>query len=206
MPKQRYNALLAQKLIEEFSKRNMAGFYCETKEDALKKALELIPEGSVVSHGGSSTLHEIGLCSALKNGRYHFLDPLAPKSGTEKDQIAHQALNSDYYIMSSNAISATGELVNIDGYGNRVASLIFGPRNVLVIAGLNKVEPNLDAAILRVKKYAAPMIMLKFKPDYASFDEVVKASDGGCSQLVITSLSMTKDRIKVLLVGESLGF
>ncbi len=123
-----------------------------------------------------------------------------------KDKVAHQALSADYYLMSTNAISATGELVNIDGYGNRVASLIFGPKNVLVIAGINKVAPNLDAALLRAKSYAAPITMLIFKRDYASFDELSKAAEGACSQLVITGMSTTKGRIKVILVGEHLGF
>ena len=96
--------------------------------------------------------------------------------------------------------------MNIDGYGNRVASLIFGPKNVIVIAGLNKVVPNLDAAILRAKNYAAQMTLLIFKRGYSSFDELSKVAEGACSQLVITSMSTNKDRIKVLLVGECLGF
>lgn len=205
-PKKCYNALLAQKLIVELKKRNMEGFYCETKEDALKKVLEMIPKDSVVSCGGSATLREIGLQVALKNGGYNFLDPNDPQGSKAKDKVAHQALSADYYLMSSNAISATGELVNIDGYGNRVGSLIFGPKNVIVIAGLNKVEPNLDAAILRAKSYAAPITMLIFNQDYSSFDELSKAAEGACSQLVITSMSMTKGRVKVILVGECLGF
>jgi L-lactate utilization protein LutB len=205
-PKQSYNALLAQKVIKEFESRNIQGYYCETKEEALKTALELIPKDSLVSWGGSSTLKEIGILDSLKNGGYNILDPNAAQGGVEKDKIAHQALNADYYLMSSNAISATGELVNIDGYGNRVASLIFGPKNVIVIAGLNKVVPNLDAAILRAKKYAAPMTMLIFKQDYSSFDELSKVADSACSQLVITGMSMTKGRIKVILIGECLGY
>jgi L-lactate utilization protein LutB len=205
-PKKCYNALLAQKLMMELKNRNMEGFYCETKEDALKKILEMIPKDSVVSCGGSATLREIGLQVALKNGEYNFLDPNAPQGAKAKDKVAHQALSADYYLMSSNAISATGELVNIDGYGNRVGSLIFGPKNVIVIAGLNKVAPNLDAAILRAKSYAAPITMLIFNQEYSSFDELSKAAEGACSQLVVTSMSMTKDRIKVILVGESLGF
>ena len=108
--------------------------------------------------------------------------------------------------MSSNAIAATGELVNADGYGNRVAALIFGPKNVIVIAGINKVEPSLDAAILRTKNYTASMIMLKFKQDYSSFDELSEAAEMAGSHLVITSKSAVKGRIKVILVGESLGF
>lgn len=205
-PKECYIALLAQKVIEALNKRNMEGHYCETKEDALKKILEIIPKDSMVSCGGSTTLREIGLRAALKNGGYNFLDPDDAQGGKAKDEVAHQALNADYFLMSSNAISVTGELVNIDGYGNRVSALIFGPKNVIVIAGINKVEPNLEAAILRAKSYAAPLTMLIFKQDYASFDELSKVAEGACSQLVITSFSMTKGRIQVILVGESLGF
>jgi L-lactate utilization protein LutB len=205
-PKQSYNALLAQKVIKEFEHRNIQGFYFETSEEAMKKVFEMIPKESVVSWGGSATLKEIGLLDSLKNGGYNILDPNASQSVAEKDKIAHQALNADYYLMSSNAISATGELVNIDGYGNRVASLIFGPKNVIVIAGINKVEPNIDAAILRAKKYAAPLTILRFKQDYSSFDELSKVAEGACSQLVITGFSMSKGRITVMLIGECLGY
>ena len=205
-PKKYYNTLLAQKVIQELRKRNMEGFYFETKEEALKKVLEMIPKDSLVSWGGSATLHEIGLQVALKNEKYNVLDPNEPQGGKAKDIIAHQALGADYYLMSSNAISTTGELVNIDGYGNRVASLIFGPKNVIVIAGINKVEPDLDAAILRAKKYAALIMMVAFKQGYSSFDELSKAAESACSHLVITNMSTNKDRIKVILIGEYLGF
>lgn len=164
------------------------------------------PKDSMVSCGGSSTIHEIGLKVALKKEGYNFLDPDDVQGAMQKDKVAHQALSAEYYLMSSNAISTTGQLVNIDGYGNRVAALIFGPKNVIVIARLNKVEPNLDAAILRAKNYAAQNTMLIFNQSYSSFDELSKAAEGACSQLVITSMSMTKDRIKVILVGECLGY
>ena len=205
-PKQSYNTLLAKKLIEEFQKRNMEGFYCETKEDALEKAIEMIPKKSTISYGGSETLNEIGLREVLNNGDYNFLDPNSVEGGAEKEKIAHQALASDYYFMSSNAISESGELVNVDGYGNRVASLIFGPKNVIIIAGLNKVVPNLDMAILRTKTYASQMILLKLKQNYSTFEELSKVSEGVGSQFVITSMSSKKGRIKVILVGENLGF
>lgn len=205
-PKEIYDTLLSQKLIQELEKRNMEGYYCETKEAALQKVLEIIPKDSVVSCGGSATLHEMGLQDSLKNQGYNFLDPNGVQGAAAKDDIAHQALSADYYLMSSNAIAASGELVNADGYGNRVAALIFGPKNVIVIAGINKVEPNLDAAILRTKKYAASMIMLKFKQDYSSFDELSEAAEMAGSHLVITSKSAIKGRIKVILVGEPLGF
>ncbi|WP_242951299.1 lactate utilization protein [Clostridium kluyveri] len=200
-----YNDLLAKKLIEEFEKRNIEGFYYKTKEEALKKVLKIIPKDNLVSCGGSLTLHEIGLKTALKNGGYNFLDPAEPQGGKEKENVARQALLADYFLMSSNAIAATGELVNIDGIGNRVSALIFGPKNVIIVAGLNKVVPNLDTAILRVKDYAAKMVVSVYKQDYSSFEELSKAAENGCSQLVITSKSMFKGRIKVILVGENLG-
>ncbi|MBC9784061.1 lactate utilization protein [Heliobacterium chlorum] len=202
-----YNVLLSQKLVEELKKRNMEAYYCVTKEEAVKKVLKMIPKDSVVSCGGSATLHEIGLKVALKNEGYkNFLDPDDAQGALAKDKVARQALSADYFLMSSNAITESGELVNIDGYGNRVASLIFGPKNVIVIAGINKVVPNLDAAILRAKKYAAPMTLLIFNKDYPSYDELSKVAEDSCSQLVITSSSMSQGRIKVILVGESLGF
>jgi L-lactate utilization protein LutB len=203
--KEYYNVLLAKKLIGEFGKRNIEGFYCKTKDEALKKILKMIPKDNLVSCGGSLTLHEIGLKLALKNGGYNFLDPAEPKGGKEKESAAHQALLADYFLMSSNAITATGELVNIDGIGNRVSALIFGPKNVIIVAGLNKVVPNLDAAILRVKNYAAKVIVSGYRQNYSSFEELSKAAEDGCSQLVITSKSMFKGRIKVILVGENLG-
>jgi len=204
-PTQRYNQLLAQKLIEEFEKRNMEGYYCETKADALKKLLDIIPKETVVSYGGSVTLKETGAIEALTSGDYRFLDPNAAAGATEKEKIAHDALNADYYLMSANAISMTGELVNADGIGNRVAALAFGPKHVVIIAGMNKVETNLESAIMRVKTQAAQKCLLLYKQDYSSFDELSQAASGIISQLVITSMTNFKGRIKIILVGESLG-
>jgi L-lactate utilization protein LutB len=205
-PRECFNALLVKKLIKEFAKRNIEGFYCETKEEAVKKVLEIIPKDSLVSCGGSATLHELGLQNELKNKGFNFLNPDDAQGGKAKENAAHQALNADYYLMSANAISASGEIVNLDGIGNRVAALSFGPKNVLIIAGINKVEPNLDTAILRAKTYAAPLTLLLFKQDYTSYDELCEAAEKAWSQLVITSMSTFKGRIKVILVGEDLGF
>nr|WP_312984597.1 lactate utilization protein [Clostridioides sp.] len=204
--KKTYNALLANKVIRALENRNIEGFYFGTKEDALKKILEIIPNNSVVSCGGSRTLYEIGLHNALNNGQYNFLDPNSVKEASEKEIIAHKALGSDYYLMSSNAISATGELVNIDGIGNRVASLMFGPKYVIVVAGINKVEQNLDAAILRAKSYATHMTLLLFNQDYSSYEELNDASKHVGKQFVITNGSTIKGRIKVILIDENLGF
>src|SRR5664280_256871 len=206
-PKRNYNSLLAQKVIKELKSRNIQGFYFETKEEAKNKVLEIIPENSVVFWGGSVTLNEIGLIDSLKKGAYNILDPNAGAGGIEKNKIAHLALNSDYFLMSTNAISATGELVNIDGIGNRVAALIYGPKNVIVVAGINKVEQSLELAILRAKTKAASLVLLRYnKSDISSFEELTNKSQNIGSQLVITTMSTFKDRIKVTLVGECLGF
>jgi hypothetical protein len=206
-PKQSYNALLSQKIIKELKKRNIQGFYFESKEEAKNKVLEIIPENSVVSWGGSVTLGEIGVIDSLKKGVYNLLDPNSVKGGIEKDKIAHQALNSDYFLMSANAITVNGELVNVDGIGNRVSALIYGPRNVIVVAGMNKVEQNLDLAINRAKNKAASLVVLSYdKNEISSFEELIDKAQVSSSHLVITSMSVFKDRIKVILVGESLGF
>ena len=205
-PKECYNTLLAHKMIEMMAARHMEAVYCETKEDALKKTLDMIPLGSSVSFGGSATLREMGMQDALKHADYVFMNPDEPKSAAGKDEVAHQALSADYFLMSANAISETGELVNIDGYGNRAGALVFGPKHVIVVAGLNKVEPDLESAIKRARTYAARMTLLIFKRDYASFTDLCDAAEKACSQLVVTGMSMPKGRIKVILVGESLGY
>ncbi len=204
---QSYNTLLAEKVIKELKNRNIQGYYCETKKEALETVLEMIPGNSVVSWGGSSTLKELGILDSLRNGAFTVLDPNSGKTGSEKDKIAHEALNSDYFLMSANAIAATGELVNMDGIGNRVAAMIYGPKNVIVIAGINKVEPNLDSAILHVKTKSAALIALRYsKTEITTYEELLKKAEASGSQLVITNMSTFKDRIRVVLVGENLGF
>jgi hypothetical protein len=206
-PKENYNSLLAQKVIKELKRHNIQGFYFETKEEALKKVLEIVPSNSTVSWGGSVTLHETGLIDALKKGEYNVLDASdRSKGGDEMNRIAHEALNSDYYFLSANAISASGELINMDGIGNRVASLIYGPKNVIVIAGINKVELNLDLAINRAKTIAAPLGVLGYDKNVSTFDELLDKAQGISSQLVITTMSVFEDRIKVILIGEPLGY
>jgi L-lactate utilization protein LutB len=205
-PEELYNALLARHVIEGLKKRNIEGFYFETKEEALGKILDAIPKDGLVSWGGSATLNEIGVTNALKSRGYNFLDPNDAQGGRAKAEIAHRALTADYYLMGANAITAAGELVNLDGIGNRVASLTFGPKHVIVVAGINKVQPDLDAAILRAKKRAAPLIMLKFKQDYPSLEELNRAAEAAIGHLVVTSMSTFPGRIKVILIGERLGY
>ncbi|MEL7608739.1 MAG: lactate utilization protein [Bacillota bacterium] len=201
-----YRDLLAQKLIAEFEKRNMTGCYCKTKEEALDKILSMLKKDDVVSNGGSETLWEIGFQDAVKSGGYRYLNPHDAQGGAQKNKIAHEALSADYYFMSANAISETGELVHIDGIGNRTAALMFGPKHVVIVAGLNKVSPNLEAALTRAKTYASRICLTLFKKDYASYEELCAAADMGASHIVVTRRCAIKDRITILLVGEELGF
>lgn len=201
-----FNVLRAEKVLAEFSSKNIEGYYCPTREDAVKKVMEILPAGSVVSSGGSATLHELDLHCLLKQAGMNYLDPDDVQGAAAKAEMAHRAISADYYLMSANAISMSGEIVNLDGIGNRVAALGFGPKNVVLIAGMNKVTPDLESAIKRAKEYAAPLTLLLFKKDYASYDELMTAAEHSYSHLLVTSMSVFKGRIKVVLVGEDLGF
>jgi L-lactate utilization protein LutB len=205
-PRKCYKNLLAEKLLRELTRRNFEPFFCVSKEEAVKMVLDTIPSNSTVSCGGSATLRELGLHEVLKTEGYNFLDPDDAQGGAAKAEIAHQAMNADYYLMSANAIAVTGEIVNLDGIGNRVAALGFGPKNVIIIAGLNKVTPTLEAAIERAKTVAAPHTLLLFNQEYPSYDLLLEAAEKSYSHLVVTGMSVLKGRIKVLIVGENLGY
>lgn len=209
-PVQSYNKLLAERTIEGLEKRNMQGFYAETKEEAVKLALSLIPEKSVVSWGGSATLSETGLLNELKNGDYKCLDRNDVETREEKEEIAHQALNADYYLMSTNAMTIDGQLINIDGNGNRVAALIYGPKNVVILAGINKICDTYEAALDRARNKASIPNVIRFNCN-TPCQKTGKCMDclspeTVCCQFVHTRFSRVKNRIKVIIVGENLGF
>lgn len=209
-PVQSYNKLLAERTIEGLEKRNMQGFYAETKEDAVKLALSLIPEKSVVSWGGSATLSETGLLNELKNGDYKCLDRNDVETREEKEEIAHQALNADYYLMSTNAMTIDGQLINIDGNGNRAAALIYGPKNVVILAGINKICDTYEAALDRARNKASIPNVIRFNCN-TPCQKTGKCMDclspeTVCCQFVHTRFSRIKNRIKVIIIGENLGF
>lgn len=209
-PVQSYNKLLAEKTIEGLEKRNMQGFYAETKEEAVKLALSLIPKKSVVSWGGSATLSETGLLNELKNGDYKCLDRNDVETREEKEEIAHKALNADYYLMSTNSITIDGQLINIDGNGNRAAALIYGPKNVIILAGINKICNTYEAALDRAKNKASIPNVIRFDCD-TPCQKTGKCMDclspeTVCCQFVHTRFSRIKNRIKVIIIGENLGF
>lgn len=203
------NELLGKRLVENLKKRNMDAYYCATKDEALAKALELIPKGDVVSWGGSETLNQIGLIEEVKK-RNKVIDRAAAATVEEKQELMHQALLCDTYLMSSNAVSQDGQLVNIDGNGNRCAALIYGPKSIVMIVGMNKVAADLDAAMSRARNTAAPANVQHF-PGIKTPCAVTgvcancMSPETICCQFVITRFSRVPGRIKVVFVGESLG-
>ncbi len=207
--KQSYENLI-DGLIEKFNMRGIDCFYCSDSQAALDTAKHMLTPGCSVSSGGSVTLSEIGLTDMLKNSDFVYYDRSDAKSAEEKTEMYGHIATCDYFFMSSNAITMDGQLVNIDGFGNRVACLIAGPKNVIVIAGVNKIVRDVDEALSRVRNFAAPPNCIRLNKDTpcAKFGRCADClvDDCICAQIVITRKSMIPGRIKVILVGEPLGY
>ena len=204
------NALLAKTVISNLEKRHFEAYYCPTTAEALQKALQLIPEGSSVGWGGSVTIREMGLTKAIHERNYTVIDRDLAKSPEETTELQRKCLTTDYFITSTNAMSEDGILVNIDGNGNRLAAICFGPKNVIVICGINKITQNLDAAISRARFTAAPINAGRF--DIKTPCKVsgkchnCTSPDCICSEVLITRTSRPANRVKVIIVGEDCGF
>ena len=204
------NELLAQKVIKGLESRNMTGYYAATKEEALKKALELIPEGSSVTMGGAMSAHEIGLVEAIKKGNYNFIDRDVAKTPEETRAIMLKGYDADFFLSSVNAMTDDGVLVNIDGNSNRVSMIAQGPKKVLFIVGMNKVCGDIDHAMKRARNVAAPTNAQRFglstpcSKAGTCFD--CKSPDTICCQFLITRFSRHEGRIHVILVNDNLGF
>ena len=201
------NELLAQKVIRGLQSRNMTGWYAASKEEALKKALELIPEGSSVTMGGAMSAHEIGLVEAVRKGNYNFIDRDAME---DKRAAMLAAYDADVFLSSANAITEDGVMVNIDGNANRVSAIAQGPRKVLFIVGMNKVCDDVDGAIKRARAVAAPANAQRFglSTPCSKTGSCMncKSPDTICCQILITRYSRHADRIHVILVNDTLGF
>lgn len=210
-PMEIYYQKLADTVIKNLKKRQIEGFYCPTSEEAVTLANDMIASGSTVSFGGSMTLSECGMMDALTNrSDITLYDRSTAKSPEEVTDIYHKALNADYFLMSSNAISATGELVNIDGNGNRVAALIYGPKQVIILAGMNKVTPDLASAMTRAKNTAAAPNAARLNRETPCAATGVchdcQSPDCICANTVITRRGQIPNRIKVILIGQNLGY
>lgn len=210
-PKQTYYEICAASICESLKKRRMEGYYCRTAAEARDLALSFVKSGDTVSFGGSMTLTESGLLDALRHkDEIRLLDRSQASSPSEIEDIYAAAFRADAYFMSTNAITLSGELVNIDGNGNRVAALIWGPKQVIILAGMNKVCPTLEDACRRARQIAAPpnCVRLNKKTPCAATGlcKDCYGDDCICSQTVITRRSGTVGRIKVILIGEELGY
>ncbi len=197
-------------LVKNLKSRHFEACYCENKEEALKKALEWIPEDSSVGWGGALSAQQIGLMDALYAGNYHPIDRDKTTTPEEREQAQRQCLLADVFITGANALSLDGEMVNIDGMGNRVAAIVYGPKSIVVIAGMNKVMDNLAAAVQRARTVAAPTNMQRFGLDTPCNTTGTcgdcRSPGCICNQLLITRNCKPAGRIKIILVGEELGF
>ena len=201
-------ALQAESLIRRFNRRGMEACYCEDSKAAVEKVLSLIPDGSSVTWGGSATLSEAGILEALQNGSYELIDRASAKSPEEARSLYGKIVCADYFLMSTNAFTSDGELVNIDG--NRVACLISGPAHVIVVTGMNKLTKTVQEAVDRVQTCATPpnCLRLNLNTPCAStgFCADCQSPDSICCQIVVTRRSRQPGRITVVMVGEELGF
>ena len=208
-PKQMYYEKRAQILVKNLQSRHFDAYYCADKEEALKKALELIPEGASVGWGGAMSCEQIGLMNALHAGNYRAIDRSLAKSPEEREQMMRSMLLADVFLTGANGLSLDGQMVNIDGMGNRVAAIVYGPGSIIVVAGMNKVEDTIEAAVTRARTVAAPSNNQRFDNDNPCS---VTGTCGNCknvscicNQILITRHCRPAGRIKFILVGEDLG-
>ena len=208
--RQMRNEVLGKRVVQALESRNMEAYYVETKEEAVKKALELIQKGSTIAMGGAASVKECGLYDAVSNGDYVFYDRDRVNTQEEKEEIALRAFSADWFLGSVNAMSENGVFINIDGNANRVAAYAYGPKNVLLIVGMNKIVKTEADAMSRARNEAAPVNAQRFGIDTpcskngTCFD--CKSPQCICCQILTTRFSRVKGRFKIILVDENLGF
>ncbi len=197
-------------IIKNLQKRGMEGYYVDTREEAIEKAMSMIDQNDVVSWGGSYTIDELGIKKLLEEKQISVIDRDKAKSPEERVRLMKQALTADVFLTSTNAITMNGELLNIDGNGNRLAAFCYGPDSVIVIAGMNKVATDIDTAMKRARAEAT--IPNTFRTNSNTPCRITgKCSectmpDTLCGQILVTRYCRPNNKIKVILVGENLGF
>lgn len=208
--------------MKNLEANNMKPYYCETSEDALLLVKSLISKGDTIASGGSVTLKETGVEALMKSGDYNYLDRsregITPE---EVEEVFIGAFSADAYLMSTNALTVNGELYNVDGNSNRVAALLYGPKSVIIVCGYNKIVESLDEAVERVKTIAAPLNTkrlhtnsycenagecMSLKSDNPYMCAGCKGMGRICCNFVVSAQQRKKDRIKVIIVGEKLGY
>ena len=208
--KQEAFASAAESVIKNLEKRGMEGYFFEDSSSCVNAISDMIPAGSSIAWGGSESIKECGLMDAIKRGEYELIDRLSATTPEESRLLYSKAVLADYYLMSSNAITYDGELVNIDGNGNRVACLIHGPQNVIIVVGMNKFCANVEEAVHRVRNNASPANAKRLNRqtpcNFTGHCGDCLAPDCMCNQIVVTRRSGQKGRIKVFFVAENLGY
>lgn len=204
------NEKAAGKVIKNLARRNIEAFYCPTAREAVEKVLEMIPQGSSITWGGSMSIRDIGIPAALADaGKYEVYDRDKAPDRAAATEIYLKAFSCDYYLSSANAITEDGVIVNIDGTGNRVAAITFGPRNVIFIIGMNKLTQDTDSALARARSLAAPVNTARFDIQTpCKLDGVCHnclSDDSICNYIHFLRHS-PKGKHKVILVGESIGY
>ena len=197
-------------LVKNLQKHHFEAYYCATKEEALKQVLSLIPDGSTVGWGGAVSAAQVGVQQAVHAGNYTVIDRDQFSDPAEKLRCMRACFDADFFITGANALSLDGQMVNIDGNGNRVGMIVYGPKNIIVVAGMNKVCPTVEDAVKRARTIAAPMNQQRFGlPNPCTCTGVCGNclnETSICNQILITRNSKPAGRIKVVLVGEELGF
>jgi len=207
------------KVIDNLRKNNILGMFVEKKEDVAAMAEKLLAEGETVAVGGSMSLFECGIINLLRSGKYNFLDRYEDELTREQiNQIFIDSFSADTYLCSSNAVTENGELYNVDGNSNRIAAICFGPKSVIMVVGINKIVKDLDEAVIRVKNIAAPANATRLGCKTYCKEKGECMSEGSelaggcksdariCCSYVVNSFQRVKDRIKVIIVGEEIGY
>ena len=196
-------------LVKNLQSRHFEAYYCPDKASALEKALELIPKGASVGWGGAMSCSQIGLLDALRQGEYQVFDRERCETPEEKEQAIRNGLIADVFLTGANGLSLDGQMVNIDGTGNRVAAIIYGPKKVLVVAGMNKVMDSLEEAVRRARTIAAPLNQQRFLLNnpctITGTCGDCKSETCICNQILITRHCRPVGRIQFIIVGEDLG-
>lgn len=217
--------VLDEKVIEStldhLRRNNMAAYYVQTREEVLPLVRSLMKEGETVTHGGSESIKECGLPELLNSGDYRYIDRSKASSPEESEKLLREAYFADTYLGSANAVTVGGLLYNVDGNSNRVSAYLYGPKQVILVCGYNKIVKDLDEATYRVKAFASPKNTkrlgcqtychengecLSVGSDASYMCDGCRSADRICCNYVISARQRHKDRIKVILVGEKLGY
>lgn len=212
-----------EKVIKALESNNIKAYYAETRAEVCEIVKNMLFKGAVIVSGGSVSLNESGVWDIINSPEYDFRDRF--KEGItdeERTEVFRSAIGCDFYFCSTNAVTENGELINVDGNANRIASIAFGPKKVVMIVGVNKIVKDIDEGFLRVKKIAAPKNAVRLntgtpcqklghcvaleKSDCPEVADGCKNPKRMCADYLISGFQRQKDRINVIFCGETLGY